>query len=305
MKDNKELVGIFYTISAFVIWGVLPLFWKLLIKINSLEITAHRIFWAFIFFLSLNIIRKKKNDIFSLVKEKKKILLIAVSSFLLGANWFLFVWAVNHDRVVEASMGYYINPIFSIVLGMIFLREKLKKIQILAFLLATTGVIIIIVGYGKVPWVAIGLTLLFGFYGLTKKVSKVDSLISLNLETLFMLPIVFYILIDSRIRAMEIIPLNSFYYLLLLIIGGILTAIPIYFFSQGAKLIKLSYIGFFQYIAPSLNLIIGIFIFKESFTPIHFISFLFIWTSLVIFILSNLSFHSKGKGKEVVGAFVE
>ncbi len=288
MKDNKELAGIFYTVSAFVIWGVLPLFWRLLIKINSLEITAHRIFWAFVFFTFFNFIKKRGNEIIRIVKAKEKLLLIFASSFLLGANWFLYVWAVNHDKVVEASMGYYINPIFSIVLGMIFLREKLKKIQILAFLLATTGVVIIIVGYGKIPWVALGLTLLFGFYGLTKKVSKVDSLISLNLETLFMLPLVFYILIAFRVRAMEIIPLNSFYYLLLLIIGGILTAIPIYFFSQGAKLIKLSYIGFFQYIAPSLNLVIGIFIFKESFTTIHFISFSFIWLSLILFIVSNI-----------------
>ncbi len=285
---RKETLGAIYVTSAYIIWGVLPLYWNLLKRINSAEILAHRVLWAFLFFLFVNFLKGNTEQIKKVLKEKDKLKLIAMSSFLLGFNWFLYVWAVTHGKVIEASMGYYINPIFSIILGVFFLKEKLNKLQLFAFFLALTGVFVMIIGYGKVPWVAIGLMLLFGFYGLTKKVSKIDSLVSLNLETLFILPFILYLLIIFRVRQMQATPFNSLYYLLLLIIGGILTAIPIYLFSAGVKLIKLSYVGFFQYISPSLNLIVGVFILKERFGTVHFISFSFIWVSLILFIFSNL-----------------
>ncbi len=290
---KESILGLFYTISAFTIWGVLPLFWNLLKKINSAEILAHRVLWAFLFFLIINLIKGNKKKVKNTFKEKDKIKLIAFSSFLLGSNWFLYVWAVTHGKVIEASMGYYINPIFSIFLGMLFLKEKLTRLQVIALISAIIGVLIIIFGYGKFPWVAILLMLLFGLYGLAKKLSKTDSLISLNIETLLMLPFILFIILKIRIKEMQLLPQNSLYYLLLLIIGGILTAIPIYFFSQGAKLVKLSYIGFFQYISPSLNLIIGIFILKETFTRIHLISFCFIWFALFLFIISNFNIRKK------------
>jgi len=284
MKENTK--GILFAISAYLLWGILPIFWKELKEVNSFVILSHRVLWAFVFFTLINF--KNYKTIIKTFKNKKDLKLILLASFFIGGNWTLFVWAVNHNKIVEASLGYYINPLFSIILGLIFFKEKFTKSQYLAFFLAIIGVLILTINYRRIPWVALILATFFAIYGVLKKLIKARSIISLNIETLLLLPLTFFIMISNYNRTGEIILNKSSYLSILLILGGILTAIPIYLFTQAARRIDLSHLGFIQYISPSMNLFLAIFLYKEPFSIIHLISFGFIWLALGIFTISKL-----------------
>ncbi len=287
MTDKNRLLGTIYAISAFSIWGVLPIYWKLLKKVDSIEILAYRILWAFLFFLIIILKEKRFEELKQTVLGKTSRTLLIIASSLIGVNWFIYVWAVNHNKIVEASMGYYINPLISVVLGVVFLKESLKIEQIIAFVFALIGVMIMVLKYGKIPYIAIALALIFGSYGLVKKFIKIKSIISLTIETFLLLPVVFIIILSREIQNKGVITNGKYGFLILLIIGGALTAIPLFFFVKSTKKIKLSSIGFLQYISPSLNLLIGVFIYKEIFSKTHLLSFSFIWIALLIFSISN------------------
>ncbi len=279
---NKRL-GIIYGVMAFTAWGLLPIYWKLLDRIPALEILAHRIVWSFVFVAVLLIF---KND-FKILKEilasRRKSLLILAGAVLISINWYTYIWAVNANFVLQTSMGYYINPLVVSLLSMFVLKEKFNRGKIIALLLATTGVLILTIQYGEVPWVALILAISFALYGLVKKILNLDTITVLALETLMITPIaLFYI---GRLQltgegSLAVIPTSV---LALLIFSGVVTATPLLWFARGTHLVEFSTIGFLQYIAPTISFFLGIFLFNEEFSTTHLISFGFIWVALIVY----------------------
>jgi len=291
--DKNEIIGAWYGVAAYILWGLLPLYWKLLTEISAEEILAHRIFWSFIFVGVILLFSKELTTLKKAIKDKKSLFLIALCAVIITLNWGTYIWAVNSDQVVEASMGYYINPLIVVLLGMIVLKEKFNLWQCVAIILAAIGVIVMTVQYGKIPWIALTLALTFSFYGLLKKLTNVGSIIGLALETTIIMPVaLMYILFKQMtgIGALGNITLLTTFFLFG---SGIATATPLLLFAKAAKRIRLSTIGFLQYIAPTISLFLGVVIFNEPFTKTHLVSFGFIWVALVIYSLSNISLKKK------------
>ena len=290
MSFERSSQGVIYAVLAYLSWGLLPLFWKELDTIPPVDILAHRILWSwfFIFTLCLWI---KRDELRKYFFNAKSLVRLAVTGSLVSFNWGIFIYAVNSGQIVEASLGYFINPLISIVLGMVFLGEKLNKTQIAAFLLAMTGVAYLTVNYGHLPWIAILLALTFGVYGLLKKKMNYDSMSALAVETTLVVPIALAYLIFGASGASLHLPLNESSFvmqhhsvILLLVLSGVVTALPLYWFGMAAVKIPLYSIGFFQYIAPSINLFIGIYIYHETFSVTHEIAFSLIWAGLALYV---------------------
>lgn len=291
MSDEKK--GILFTISTYTLWGFLPIYWKLLGLVPSDEILTARIFWSFwmtlAFIFLINGHKTLLMDLKALWKSKKKFFTLMLASYLITLNWFLYIFAVTNDRIVETSLGYYINPLVSMLLGVFFLKEKLTPAVKVAVLLAATGVLILTVSYGAFPWLALGMAFSFALYGLIKKTIKLNALRGLALETLFLLPVaaIYYLYLFYADRAVFLQGNVSID--ILLIISGIVTAIPLVLFATGAPLIPMYMIGFLQYIAPTLMLILGVLVYGEEFNHISLISFSFIWVALILFTTSKIT----------------
>lgn len=288
MKQQKE--GIIYAALSYFIWGLIPIYWKFVQHVSAGEILAHRVIWSFVFMVILLLVIQKWRGFLSFVKEiayqPKKLAALLTASILVSINWGIFIWAVNSGHILQTSLGYYINPLVSVLLGVVVLKEKLSGAQILSFTLAGIGVLILTLHYGEVPWVALSLAVSFGLYGLAKKMIKVDAEIGLTLETMMVTPlaIIFmvYLLITSKPLFFESASTS-----LLLMGGGIATALPLLFFAKGAQKVPLSMMGILQYIAPTMTLLIGVFMYHEPFTKIHLLSFIFIWSALLIYAASH------------------
>ncbi|WP_026676250.1 EamA family transporter RarD [Fictibacillus gelatini] len=295
MKNREnDSWGIGYAAASYVLWGFLPLYWKAVKGVSAHEILAHRIIWCFLFMILVLLISRRTGQLSTSLKRLFRswpiFLSVFASSLLISANWFIYIWAVNTNRVIETSLGYYINPLIVVLLGVFVLKEKLNRWQIISFFLAFIGVAILTIQYGHVPWVALSLALSFGLYGLTKKLAPFDSVIGLTFETMFVVPFAFIFLLYVQVKGtgafMADAPSVSF----LLAGAGVATALPLLCFAEGAKRITLAMVGFLQYIAPTIMLFLGIFVFNERFSKVQFVSFLFIWLALILFSLSRAKF---------------
>ncbi|HSP23239.1 MAG TPA: EamA family transporter RarD [Planococcus sp. (in: firmicutes)] len=290
MADEKK--GILYTMLTYTIWGFLPIYWKLLDNVSSDEILASRIVWSLILTVAFIFLLKGRklllSDLKDLWKSKKKFFTLMLASYLITLNWFLYIFAVTNDRIVETSLGYYINPLVSMLLGVIFLKEKLSPAIKIAFVLAATGVAILTISYGTLPWMAFGMAFSFAFYGLIKKTIKLNALRGLALETLFVMPaaLAYYLYLFAAGEASFLHSGTSTD--ILLVISGAATALPLFLFATGAPLIPLYMVGFLQYIAPTLMLLLGVLVYGEEFNRINLISFSFVWVALAIFTASKL-----------------
>lgn len=292
MNLSSEKKGIIYAILSYLMWGLTPIYWKLLQHVSSEEILAQRIFWSFIFMLGILLIMKKWYIFLDFIKEileKPRLLLsLCIASVLISANWGIFMWAVIHGRILEASLGQYITPLTSILLGVILLKERLNKLQTISFLLAVIGVFILTFHYGGVPWLSLSLALTFGFYGLVKKVIKTDSTIGLAMETMSIAPLAFlylsHLMVQSQLQFTESISTN-----LLLMGSGAVTALPLLLFTKSAKTVSLSMLGILQYISPTLSLLVGVFLYRETLSTAHIMAFIFIWSALALYTFSSVS----------------
>lgn len=294
-SSNEFFKGIIFTFSSFLLWGFLPSYWKFLsFHASSLEITLHRIIWLFIFFTILHLLLKRK-DIITLLKNRNTRYTLLISSIMIGINWFLYIYAVNTGKIVESSLGYYINPLISIVFGLIFLKERLTKPQWLAVVLALIGVLILTVKYGRLPWISLSLAGSFAIYGLLKKIIKGDSLSCITIETLYLFPIALFLLIRIYTLDNNIFINKPIWIFSLLILSGIITGIPLLLFAKGTQRIPLSNVGFIQYTTPTLMLLQGIFLYKENFSITHLISFCFIWCALLIYSLTLFKKRTNNK----------
>lgn len=295
-QPSEQFIGVAVSVSAYILWGFLPIYWKFMGDISAGEVLAHRIVWSLIFvFVVLGIMRKLKSgyaEFKALIVDRKQLLAISLASFFISINWFTFIWAVSNDHMVETSLGYYINPLISVLLGIFFLKERLNLWQTISFCLAAIGVINLILNFGVVPWVAFILAISFAFYGLCKKLVRLGAMVGLAIETLMITPIaliyIFYIHIEIGGSFASSLGDTA-----LLIGAGAATAIPLLLFASGVRRISLSLIGFLQYIAPTIMLILGVFVYKETFTSAHLLSFVFIWIALAIFSLARTRIFSR------------
>jgi chloramphenicol-sensitive protein RarD len=287
MRDHIKQYrnGIIYTTVAFLAWGVLPFYWKALGAVPSFEILAHRILWSFVF-ISIILLFRGNIQVKRLLGDPGTRKSLIITGMLIGVNWFTYVYAVNSEHLVEASMGYYINPLLSVLLGIVVLKERLNLLQVIAFLLACMGVLYLTIDYGRLPWIALLLASAFALYGLFKKTMKVEPMPGLMIETLILLPVALGIVVYQMIIGRGAFLGISLMTDSLLIFAGVVTVLPLYWFAQGARRIPLSSVGFLQYIAPSLMLLIGVFVFREPFTHTHLVSFGFVWIALALYTLT-------------------
>lgn len=292
--DNQQpFFGALFAFLAFLIWGLSPIYWKALDQVGATEIILHRIVWSFIFLMPLIWVGRQWTEFQKTLHSPKMLSILLLTSILVGGNWLIYVWAVNNGRVLQASLGYYINPLVNIVLGMIFLRERLRRAQAVAVVLATLGVLNLTLRYGAFPWVSLALALSFGAYGLVRKVAAVGALVGLTIETLLLtVPAGIWVFYLHQTRSGAF--LHAGIHTDLLLLGtGMLTATPLLFFNLGAKRITLASLGFIQYTAPTGMFLLGITMFDEAFTRIQAITFGLIWTALAIYSWDTVRMHRK------------
>ncbi|MCG7335525.1 EamA family transporter RarD [Sporosarcina sp. ACRSM] len=289
---QTERSGVLWAIGSFLIWGIMPIYWKSLEHVVSMEILVSRIVWAFILTFLVVILLKNgqhlKEDFKRLWSTPRDFWALCAASGIVSSNWFIYIWAVNHNYIVQTSLGYYMNPLVSVLLGIIVLKERLSGAQKIAFGLAVIGVVILTISYGTFPWIAFSLAVTFAVYGLIKKRVKLDALRGLTIETFFIVPfaVLYYIwlFMDGQAVFLQIDVKTD----LLLIFTGVVTALPLVMYAKAVQRIPLYMAGFLQYIAPTMMLFIGVVVFNETFGKIEFLSFSFIWFALVIFTASTV-----------------
>ncbi len=280
-KSSRQ--GGILAVLAYTMWGIAPIYFKALDTVPALEILSHRVLWSFVFLAILLHISRRWHSVVNVVKNKKRFALLALTGALVGVNWLIFIWAVNTDHMLDASLGYYINPLLNVCLGMIFWGERLRNLQWVAVALAATGVTVQLVVFGSVPIVAIALASSFGIYGLLRKKINMEAQTGLFIETLVMLPAAaIYVLFIADSTTSDF-GSNSLTLNLLLLAAGVVTTLPLLCFTGAATRIKLSTLGFFQYIGPSLMFLLAVLIYDEAFTQDKAVTFGFIWGALVLF----------------------
>ncbi len=278
-------------LSTYLIWGVLPLYWNLLARAEANEILAHRIIWSFVFMVVVLMVTKRwqsfKEDCRALWQNKKRGAILLLAAFTISLNWLTYIWAVNHGHVIDTSIGYYINPLMSVLFGIVFFRERISGLKKISLLLAAIGIVLMTYQLGKLPWVAVVLAVSFSVYGALKKQLHLNPFSSITLETLLMVPFAV-----PYIGMLMMSPANHFSLatpdLALYLMGtGVVTAVPLVLFSYGANLLPLNVLGFFQYISPTIGLLLGIFFFHETFGMAQISALGFVWAAIVLFTVAE------------------
>lgn len=285
MPDLEYRKGILLAVSAYCMWGIAPLYFKLLNHVSATEILVHRVIWSFVFMLVIMQFIGGFAKLRALFKQPKQLLVLTLTSILIAANWLLFIWAVNNDHMLDASLGYFINPLLNVLLGMLFLGERLRKLQWFAVALASAGVLIQLISFGSIPLVSLALAGTFGFYALLRKKVNVDAKAGLLIETAILLPVALVYLFATFDSASASMLTNDWQLNLMLMAAGIVTTIPLLCFAGAAVRIPLSMLGFFQYIGPSIMFILAVSLFNEPFDAEKGVTFGFIWAALLIFTL--------------------
>ncbi|MEN8172088.1 MAG: EamA family transporter RarD [Chloroflexota bacterium] len=280
--------GILYAIGAYLIWAFLPIYWKFLGSVSASEIVGHRMVWSFAFVFGVLIVKRDWKRYRTVLRTPKILMIYLVTASLLGINWLTYVWAINAGFIVESSLGYFINPLVNVLLGVIFLRERLRLGQWLPIGLAVIGVLYLTVSYGELPWIALTLAFSFGFYGLIKKTAPLNSLDGFALETGFMfLPALVY-LYYLKTSGQGVFTDQGVMITLLLILSGFVTGYPLLLFGAGARRIRLSTLGLLQYIAPTGQFLIGVMIYGEDFSQSKLIGYSIVWIALAFYSIEGI-----------------
>lgn len=291
MQETKMRAGAIAALSACGIWGILPIYWKLLDEASAYEILAQRICWAAVFVMVLLIATKRLPLFYQetkrILKSRQRTCLLLAAAVLISANWAIYIWAVNSGHIVETSIGYYTNPLMSVMLGMFVFKERLVLGQKISLVLAGLGIANMIVQFGAFPWVSMGLAVSFALYGAVKKVLRIDPIIGICLETLLTLPFAFLYVVQLASLGQSHFGQEQWGLTALLIGSGVVTAVPLLLFSRGINLLPLNLVGFLGYISPTIALLIGVLVYHEPFGWQQMGTFGFIWLALLIFSLSN------------------
>ncbi len=285
--QNDRTRGIGSAICAYLMWGFLPIYWKLLRQAGAMEILAHRVLWSLFFLIVLLLITRRLSsfleEVRGIVKEPRRVLGVLIATVLISLNWLVYIWAVNDNRIIETSLGYYINPLVNVLFGVALLKEKLTTRQYVAVALAILGVLNLVMHFGAIPWVALSLAASFSLYGLCKKLLGIAAISGITLETLLISPLALtYLWFLHSQESGAFGPANSS--ITALFIGsGVLTALPMVLFANAANRLPLSLLGFIQYLSPTIALLTGVFLYQEAFTQAHGITFGLIWLALALF----------------------
>jgi chloramphenicol-sensitive protein RarD len=292
---RRSISGAIFGASSFLIWGISPLYWKALTAVPALEIIAHRVVWSFLILIPLVLFRNRWNDFLSALTNWRSMAILTVTSLFVSCNWLIYIWAINNGFLLQASLGYYINPLVNVLLGTLFLRERLRPYQIIAVLLAGVGVLYLTIVYGQFPWIACVLAFTFGLYGLVRKVIAVGSLVGLTIETLLLTaPALGYLIYLGKNDSAAFFD-GSLQMDLLLVGTSVVTALPLLLFAMSARRVKLATLGFLQYIAPTCMLGMAVFIFLEPFRTEQLISFALIWAALAIYSADSVVYYRNGR----------
>jgi chloramphenicol-sensitive protein RarD len=287
--------GTYYALGAYGIWGVLPVYLKWLSALPATTIVAHRVVWSLVFSALLVAVSRRWRELRAALSGRATLVPLLASSLLIGSNWLVFIWAVNHDRVVEASLGYYLTPLVNMALGRIFLGERLAPLQLAAVALALAGVAQLALGVTTAPWIALFLATSFALYGLVRKVAPVSPIPGLAVETLLLTPVALVYLGWLQQSGAGAFPHDAPKLVALLVFSGAITATPLLLFAAAARRLPLSTLGFFQYIGPSVTLLVAITVFGEPFTRRQAVTFGFIWSALALFSLASVRAYREAR----------
>ncbi len=289
----RNLPGLSAGAGAFLFWGLLPCYWKALKSVPAPEILCHRMFWSLVFVGVLITVWRRWGEVWDVLRFRRNLLYFLGTSCLLAVNWLTYIWGVNSGFVLDASMGYYINPLVNVLLGFVFFKDRLRRFQVLAILLATAGVLNLVLNYGRFPWIALVLAFTFGFYGLIRKLVRVESLPGLFVESLFMSVPALAFLAWLQFSGSAALGGGSTGIDALLIGAGAVTAIPLLLFAFCARRLRLVEVGILQYLAPTCMFLLGVFAFGEPFTTAHLITFSCIWSGIGIYTLESIWYARK------------
>jgi chloramphenicol-sensitive protein RarD len=289
-ETRRARAGFAYALGAYVAWGVIPGYFKLLAHVPPLVVLAHRIVWSVLFLAILLTLGRKWDDVRRAVRSRRTLLALACSTAMIAVNWFVFIWAVSNGRILQASLGYFINPLVNVLLGVIILRERLRLGQVAGLLLAAAGVVVMTVSTGGVPWVALSLAFSFAFYGLLRKTTPVGPLAGLSIETAILFPAALFIVSGvvpaSWLSNAPLCSLSHTTYALLTA-AGVITAVPLLLFAAGARRLRLSTLGFLQYLAPTCQFLLAVLAYHEPFSSRQLLSFALIWAAIAAYMLES------------------
>ncbi len=287
--------GVLAGIGAYTLWGLFPIYWRWLENDPAIEILAHRMVWSLVFVAAILTIQREWSWLSQAMHNRRTVLIYTLAAILLSLNWYTYIWAVNAGFVVEASLGYFINPLVNFLLGVIFFREKLRRGQVAAVVLAGLGVVYLTVSYGSLPWISLVLAFTFGMYGLIKKTAALESMHGFSLETIVLfLPALGYLIFREASGVGAFIH-QGVLVTLLLVLAGPVTSIPLLLFGYAARRIPLSMLGFIQYIAPTLQFLLGVFVYFEPFPIARLVGFSIIWLALLLYSLEGVYSNRKLK----------
>jgi chloramphenicol-sensitive protein RarD len=280
---RETRLGVVYGLAAYLLWGFFPLYFKGVAHVPPLEVLAHRSAWSLVTLVVILVAAGGWGKVRVALGEWRTLLILSATSLLIATNWFVFLFAVAHNQVLQSSFGYFINPLVSVLLGFMFLGERLRPLQLLSVVFACAGVLILAVSHGSLPWIALVLSVTFALYGLLRKVAPVDSLAGLSAETLLLFPAASGYLIYLGVTGKGAFPSAVLSDDILLPLSGVVTAIPLLWFSVAARRLRLATIGFMQYVTPTLHFILAILVFGEPFDRIELASFSCIWVGLILY----------------------
>jgi len=282
-EQSEKHAGILYALGAFAIWGLFPVYFKSVAHVPALQVLAHRIIWSMPFTAALISAAGDWRALIEAVSHKKVLYTLFITSLLIALNWLLFIYAIVSGHVLQSSLGYFMTPLFNVLFGMIFLKERLRPPQLLAVLLAVAGTLNLCFFYDKPPWISLVLAVSFSLYGLLRKTVKIESVNGLFVETALLFPVSAAYLIYVAVMGTGAFGTVNMSTTLLLLAAGVITALPLVWFTSGARRLPYATIGVFQYIAPSGHFLLAIFLYHEKFTIYHLITFVCVWTALAIF----------------------
>ncbi|RKF22090.1 EamA family transporter RarD [Alginatibacterium sediminis] len=295
MYSDTTKKGVLFALGAYTFWGIAPIYFKAISAVPPGEILAHRVIWSCLFIAVLLFSTKAWSQVRHIIKQPSKLKVLVVTSVLIAINWLVFIWAVNNSRMLDASLGYFINPLINIVLAMLFLGERFRPLQWLAVALAVVGVLFQLIQFGAVPWIALVLAVSFSIYGLLRKQLHLSALPGLFIETILLLPIaLIYLFAFSNSESLQVSG-NDWSLSVLLVSAGFVTTVPLLFFAGAATRLRLSTLGFFQYIGPSLMFILAVTVYGEAFSQEKMGTFACIWLALAIFSFDAYRFQKKSR----------
>lgn len=300
--EREDRSGLIAGIAAFATWGLIPVYWKLLSNITASEILAHRFVWTTLFLIVLLSWQQRWTEVGEATRSRSALLYCFASGLAISVNWLVFIWAVNIGRVIETSLGYFMTPLVNVLFGAVFLRERLTRWQFISVMLALVGVLNLTLGYGRFPWLAITLCVSFGLYGLLRKKSGVRPIPGLFLETTLLTPIAAGYLVYLQFAGTSAFGSAPWSLVLILISTGVVTGLPLVWFGHAARHLRMTTVGFLQYLAPSCSFFLGVYLYHEPFTRAHLVTFSFIWVALAIFTIEAIWRWRSGKEREDVAA---